>query len=117
MQIDIEAKTSELVAQLPSSLDNLAFDGEGSLFVSGYQDGFIHEVLADGTTRTVSPGGLTLPGGVAVQGNSVFVADYWCLREFDQKTGQETYVERTYFDPNGMLDPMTVSSDGESDPD
>lgn len=114
LKLDAAAKTSALVAQLPSSIDNLAFDADGHLYVSGYQDGFIFEVLADGTTRAVVPGGITSPGGVAVRGDSVFVADLWSLRELDRRTGQEVYVERFYFDPATFVEPMTVAVDGDN---
>ena len=44
-------------ATIEPGLDNLAFDSKGRLFVSNANTAAIYEVRADGTVRTVSPGG------------------------------------------------------------
>jgi len=59
------------------------------------------------------------PGGVAVlpgeKGRSVFVADFWTLREFDGETGGEVGVLRHRIGaPGGMTSPFTVSADGDN---
>ena len=119
LRVDAETGRKEVIARLPSGLDNLAFDSHDRLFVSHGQDGSIFEVLADGTTRTVSPGGMIVAGsGVAVlprsDGESVFVADLFTLREFDGLTGEERSVERHYIGAPGITSPETVSPDGDN---
>ena len=117
LRVDAETGSKEVIVLLPSGLDNLAFDSNDRLYVSHGQDGSIFEVLADGTTRTVSPGGMIAAGsGVAVlprsDGESVFVADFFTLREFDGLTGEERSVERHYIGVPGITSPETVSPDG-----
>jgi hypothetical protein len=50
-------------------------------------------VLPDGSSRVVSKGGLSLPGGVAVVQNadnqdSVWISDHFTLYEFSGRTGR-----------------------------
>ena len=78
--LDLESGAKTVLAELGRGTDNLALDATGRLFVSNADDGSVVEVLADGAVRTLSPGGLILPTGVAVLerpggGASVFVAD------------------------------------------
>jgi sugar lactone lactonase YvrE len=94
VRLDVDTGSRETVAALPPGADNLAFDSGNRLFVSSFWNGSVLEVLPDGTTRTVSPGGLIAPGGLGVHarpdgGESVFVADVFTVREFDGLTGNE----------------------------
>lgn len=66
VRLDPATGTKEVVAGLAPGLDNLTFDAEGRLYVSNNDDGAVVEVRPDGSARTVSPGGLIAPGGVAV---------------------------------------------------
>jgi sugar lactone lactonase YvrE len=91
-RIDTATGAKEVIATISPGLDNLAFDSRGRLFVSSNDDGFIVEVRPDGTTRTVSPGGMIAPGGVAIVpradgSEAVIVGDMFTLREFDGQTG------------------------------
>jgi hypothetical protein len=68
----------------------------------------------NGTKRIVSPGGMIVPGGVAVlphsNGESVFVADTFTLREFNGLTGEERSLERSLIGvPSGIMSPDTIS--------
>ena len=80
-------------------------------------DGAIYEAFL-GMVRKVSPGGMILPGGVAVvarpgAAESVFVADAWTLREFNGQTGQPLSAQESSFAvPSGIAAPFTVSADG-----
>jgi sugar lactone lactonase YvrE len=116
-RVDVETGSKEVIATGLSDIDNIAFDSHDRLFVSHAQEGSIFEVLPDGTTRTVSPGGMIEPEGVAVLpragGESVFVADTHTLREFDGLTGEGRSVERHYLTVPGEIDPQTVSADGD----
>jgi DNA-binding beta-propeller fold protein YncE len=113
-RLDVDSGRIELLTVLPNSLDNLAFDARGRLFVSSAEDGFIVEVFHNGQVRPVSPGGMIAPGGVAVLPDSrgrdqVFMGDLWVLRQFDGQTGQELFVER-----GDMAEAHTVAADGDN---
>ena len=119
IRVNIESGDKEVIAQLPPGLDNLAFDSQDRLFVSHTSDGSIFEVLPDGTIRTVSPGGMINPGGIAVitrpdGGESIFVADVNALREFDGLSGEELSVEHSWIGfPGSVMSPLTASPDGD----
>ncbi len=117
LRVDTKTGTKEVVTRVTPGLDNLAFDSSGRLFVSHGQDGCIFEILSDGTARTVCPGGMIAPGGIAVvpgpNGESVFVADFWTLREFDAASGREKSCRRHCIGVRGgITSPFTVSADG-----
>jgi len=123
-RIDTVTGNKEVVATIERGLDNLAFDSQGRLFVSRNDDGFIVEVLPNGTTRTVSSGGMISAYGIAVladeQGNeSIFVADVTALRQFDGQTGSTQNVYHSLLfvtDPQAQMTelqaPMTAAADG-----
>lgn len=93
-----DSGTTELVVGVDETygLDNFDFDSRGRLFASRGSGSGIFEVLIDGAIREVLPGGLMVPGGVAVlsgsEGESVFIADFMRVREFDAATGAERPV-------------------------
>lgn len=108
--LHLNVKTGErrVIATLPPGIDNLAFDAHDRLYVSHATQAYIFEVMADGTVRTVSPGGMTGPGGIALIPQhgveTLYVANMMALNPFDPQTGQPgPFVERNAF---------TVSPDG-----
>jgi sugar lactone lactonase YvrE len=116
-RVDTETGSKEVIAT-GLGLDNIAFDSQDRLFVSNAREGSILEVLPDGTTRTVSPGGIIVPQGVAVLpragGESVFVADSWTLRQFDGVSGEQKSLDVNFPGvPGGITSPQTVSADGD----
>lgn len=118
-RVDIGTGETDLIAEMMPGLDNLACNSEGRVYVSHGQDGIVYEVLPDGRTKTCCQGGMIAPGGVAVLsgpgGESVFVADFWTLREFDGDTGEETGTHRHRIGvPGSITSPFTVSADGEN---
>jgi sugar lactone lactonase YvrE len=117
--VDIATGDTRLIAEMMPGLDNLACNSEGRIFVSHGQDGIVYQVLPDGSTKTCCRGGMIAPGGVAVlsrpDGESVFVADFWTLREFDSETGEEKATHRNRIGvPGSITSPFTVSADGEN---
>jgi len=115
LRVNVKTGNKEVISSNLSRLDNLAFDSKGRLFVSQEDDGSIFEILSNGTKRTVSSGGMIAPGGVAVSsdGESVFIADLFTLREFDL-TGKEISTERNLMGMSeGIIAPNTVSSYGD----
>jgi len=106
-RVNIKTGRKEVIATLPPGLDNLAFDSHDRLFISHAQDGSIFEVLENGKVRVVRQGGMMLPTGVAVMprsdGESVFVADLYALREFDGMTGKEINADRHWIGMHGSI--------------
>lgn len=101
------AGNRELLAQLPAGwLDNLAFDANDRLFVSSFSDGAVLEVLPGGGLRTVSPGGLMLPIGLALLGDTLYTGNPATLSGFDTRTGEAVSVVRSVFGL-GPLPPAT----------
>jgi sugar lactone lactonase YvrE len=118
-RVAVSTGNTEVVAEMMPGLDNLACDSRGRLFVSHGQDGIVYQVLPDGRTNTCCKGGMIAPGGVAVlsgpEGESVFVADFWTLRQFDSDTGEEIGVHRHRIGmPGSITSPFTVSADGDN---
>ncbi|MCX6633720.1 MAG: PKD domain-containing protein, partial [Acidobacteria bacterium] len=116
-RIDTATLSKEVIARLGyAGWNNLAFDSRDRLYVSHCNDGSVIEILPSGKPRTISEGGMILPGGVAAVRRagreSVFVADGWTLREFDALTGKAIGAEDSSFLPTGLLAPMTISADG-----
>lgn len=113
VRLNLETGARDTVATLSPGLDNLAFDREDRLYVSSFVDGSILEVLEDGTTRTVSPGGLGAPGGIAALEGSIYVADVLSLKEFDAGTGEQLSVAPDIIGVSDLSAPFTVSAAGD----
>jgi sugar lactone lactonase YvrE len=111
VRIDLDnpdlANNRELLAQLPVGwLDNLALDENDRLFVSSFSDGAVLEVLPGGELRTVSPGGLIVPMGLAILEDTIYTSNPATLSGFDTKTGEEVSLIRSVFG-FGPLPPAT----------
>jgi DNA-binding beta-propeller fold protein YncE len=92
-------------------LDNLAFDNRGWLYVSNNDLGWVGRVLPNGKVRQIIPGGMTVPGGVAVlpatgKLERVLVGNFFSLHEFNGRTGQPLSVAHSF------ADMLTVAPDG-----
>jgi len=92
--------------------DNLAFDSSDRLFVSSATDGTIAEVLPGGSIRIVSPGGMTVPMGIALIGDTVYVGEPQTFRGFDMYTGEAINVTRSVYGLGPALFTTAVSSVG-----
>ena len=99
VRVDVATGDTEVVGRVGVGSDNLAFNAEDRLFVSSFTDSSIVEVTGPETIRTVIPGGISWPGGLAyvpTTGGSgrLFVADRRALRELDPATGEEVHAVR-----------------------
>lgn len=112
-QVDTETGAKDLVADIPSNTDNLDFDSSNRLFISAADSGQIAEVLADGSLRVVSPGGIATPGGIARIGDSLYIADHYSLVEVDRVTGAAVSTETAVIGVSQLAEPLTVSADGD----
>jgi sugar lactone lactonase YvrE len=107
-RIDTQAHTRERVAVAPTNLDNLAFDKEDRLYVSNMSDNAIYEVPLDGRpVRTVVSSPLTLPGGIALQGDTLYVADHFTMSKVDVTSGVVQDIDRSLL-TNGY--PSTIAA-------
>ncbi len=98
-------------------LDNMVFDARDRLFVSNSDDGSVYAVAPGGGVRTLSRGGLILPGGIALMRGgsgheSLFVADLWSLAELDANSGRLLEVDRQSRAGGGIVESWTVAPDG-----
>jgi len=106
----VDARTGELskvtladgrktvVAQLSTSLDNLAITPEGgTIYVSNMADNGIQEVdAATGKVSQLTRGKLAVPAGLKVDGGTLWVADIFAFRAVDLATGAVRDVHRMH---------------------
>ncbi len=104
--------------ELPWGPDNITFAPTGMIFVTSYTDGVLAMALPDGSIQEIVPGGLILPGGMAVQersdGESVFVGNLFSFREYDGATGALRSVERYRFPAVEFCGAVSVASAGDN---
>lgn len=101
VEIDPATGAFDVIAHVGHGLDNLAFDSQGTIYVSSFLDGSIYRVLPSGNVRTISRGGMIAPGGIAVLphrrgGPSLVVADTFSFRTFHARTGRPGLVEEVF---------------------
>ncbi|TFV93623.1 hypothetical protein E4S40_15380 [Algoriphagus kandeliae] len=120
-KVNTETGEKTLLVKIQTGLDNLAFDSEGSLFISNADFGSIVEILPSGQPRTVSGGGMIGPMGLAVlpranKQDALFVADLFRLRQFNGLNGKEEmmYKGDLLGNPDNLTTPFTLSADGEN---
>lgn len=120
-KVNIDTGEKTLLTTLEPGLDNLAFDKDGTLYVSNADFGWIVQILPSGQARTISGGGMIGPMGVAVlQGSdkkdAVFVGDLFRMRQFNGLTGKEEEVFKGYLvaEPDKLTMPFAVQADGEN---
>lgn len=105
--------TKEVVGRVqPSSADNLAFSDDDRLFVSSFSDGYVVEVLDPDNNRTLSAGGINMPGGLALDASGgterLWLADFFALRALDPSSGAELEAERNVLGVSELGSVMTV---------
>jgi sugar lactone lactonase YvrE len=111
-RVDVESGAKQRVASIPINTDNLTFDEAGHIFISSFDDSAVHEVLADGRLRVVSPGGLSFIGGLAFLGDELFAANLFSLVSFDAQSGARRSVQKSVNGISTLSDMMTVSASG-----
>lgn len=103
VKVSPDGKSKEVVAQLDTSLDNLAIDAQDRIFVSNMADNGIQEVdPATGAVRQVVKGALSFPGGMDLVADGdremLYVADTFAYRTVDAKSGAVTALARMQAD-------------------
>ncbi len=117
LSYDLSSGTTNLVAELEPGLDNMVFDAWGNLVVSHATNGSVFRVLPNGNHRVLVGGGVILPGGIAISGDTrageLFVADLWSMSWFDARTGRLSGVQQQSFATAGIVEPWSVAAFGE----
>ena len=115
VHIDATTGATDLVADIPTGLDNLAFDARDRLYCTGGGDSAVYQILRSGVPRVLSRAGIGTPGGIAVlpgegrrDAPSLCVADVFSLVHFDARTGHQEGIEWS----GAMTMPFTVAPDG-----
>lgn len=94
-RVNVKTGAKQTVAQLETALDNLAIDKNGTIFVSNMADNSIQEVEpVTGKVRTIVNSDLAAPTGIALVGDTIYVADTFAYRTVDTKTGKVSDVKR-----------------------
>jgi sugar lactone lactonase YvrE len=91
--LDTGRKTT--VAQLSTALDNLAIAPDGTVYVSNMADNAIQAVNPEtGAVRTLTGGKLAVPGGIKLDGDTLWVPDVFAFRKVNTATGAVQDVKR-----------------------
>ncbi|MBZ5710975.1 SMP-30/gluconolactonase/LRE family protein [Nannocystis pusilla] len=112
VRVRVATGAKEVVARLPTGLDNLALGPDDKVYVSNMVDNDIRVVdPADGSVRTLVAARLTVPAGLAVAPDDadeqLYVADVYALRRVGGRDGKIHQTTRVLSTP--MVFPMQVS--------
>lgn len=122
-QVNTETGEKTLFTVLQPGLDNLVFDEDGTLYITNADEGWVVEILPSGKARTISPGGIIAPAGLAVleganNHDALFEADLFQLRQFNGSSGQLENKYKGNLVPvpgeTSLILPMNISADGDN---
>ncbi|MBO9648695.1 MAG: hypothetical protein J7605_09295 [Variovorax sp.] len=100
-RVELTTGRKTLAKQLKPSLDNLAIAPEGTIYVSNMADNSVEAFDPDtGVLRTLTSGKLSVPAGMKIDGNDLFVADVFGFRQVDATTGAVRDIFRMQRDPD-----------------
>jgi streptogramin lyase len=87
-KVELASGRKTVVKQLKTALDNLAIAPDGTIYVSNMADNSIEAYNpATGELRLLTSGKVAVPAGMKLDGDTLWVADIFALREIDVKTG------------------------------
>lgn len=87
LRIDPRSGTKQILAHLEEGLDNITFIGD-RIFVSHFWNGQLTEVIPGGLSRSLIPGGLNWPLGLAWSATGeLFIADGFSMRKLPAEGG------------------------------
>lgn len=112
VRVRLPSGTKEVVAKLPTGLDNLAMGPDDQVYVSNMVDNDIRVVNpADGSVRLLVESRLAVPSGLAVAPDDpdeqLYVADVYALRRVSGREGKLQQTTRVL--STRMTFPMNVS--------
>jgi hypothetical protein len=104
-----KANNRELVATAPfKAIDNLAFDKDDRLYISSVNRATVLEVLGMDNFRTVSPGILSVPFGVAVLSGVLYTLNPNAIYGYNAATGDEVSLVEPVIGTGGLQQPTSV---------
>lgn len=112
VRVRLPSGEKEVVAKLPTGLDNLAVGPDDQVYVSNMVDNDIHVVNpADGSVRPLVESRLSVPSGLAVapedEDEQLYVADVYAFRRVGGRDGKISQTTRVL--STRMTFPMNVS--------
>ncbi len=94
-KVDLTTGRKTVMHTFSPSLDNLAIAPDGMVYVSNMADNAVLSYdPATAKTRTLTSGKLAVPGGIKLDGNTLWVADVFGFRSVDVKGGEVRDVFR-----------------------
>ncbi len=119
VRLDVATGAREVFVAIDDTTDNITFDAGDNMYATSLVQGSVRKVRQSGRVRTITAGGMTVPGGVAVLPagrfglrDEVWVADFFSLRAFGPYFG----VERAFYPSTPGISPITgpttVAADG-----
>ncbi|WNG15679.1 SMP-30/gluconolactonase/LRE family protein [Cystobacter fuscus] len=112
VRVRVATGDKQVVAKLPTGLDNLAVGPDDQVYVSNMVDNDIRVVNpADGSVRQLVEARLSVPSGIAVapedEDEQLYVADVYAFRRVGGRDGKMTQTTRAL--STRMTFPMNVS--------
>ncbi len=96
-KIDLATGVKVVVKSFKTGVDNLAIAPDGTIYVSNFDDNAIYEFNpATGAVRTLTSGALSVPAGLKISDDQLWVADFFSFRKVDMGTGTVHDVMRTW---------------------
>ena len=94
-KVELATGRKTVVKQLKTALDNLAIAPNGLIYVSNMADNSIESFNpATGELKMLTSGKLAVPGGMKLDGDTLWVADVFGFRQVNIKTGDVKDVLR-----------------------
>ena len=94
-KVDLATGRKTVVKQLKPALDNLAIAPNGVIYVSNMADNSIESFNpATGELRLLTGGKLAVPGGMKLDGDTLWVADLFAFRQVNVRSGDVKDVFR-----------------------
>ncbi|QNN53990.1 hypothetical protein [Nocardioides mesophilus] len=95
-------------------LDNMVFSRTDRLYVSNSDTGALYTVSTARKVSTLTPGGLILPGGLALMRGStgrtsLFASDIWSVPEYNPTTGALIGIDRQSRAGGGISDSWSLA--------
>ena len=87
-KVELATGRKTVMKQLNPAIDNLAIAPDGMVYVSNMADNSVQSYNpASGELRLLTGGKLSVPGGIKLDGDTLWVADLFAFREVNVKTG------------------------------
>ena len=88
IKVDLATGRKTVMKQLNPAIDNLAIAPDGMVYVSNMADNSVQSYNpGSGEVRLLTGGKLSVPGGIKLDGDTLWVADLFAFREVNVKSG------------------------------